>query len=634
MKRNKFIGTWMMAATVLVASSCTDFDDYNDVPVDSNPVAGKTLWENIAGQDNLQQFRELAEKAGMKDLLNSARFYTVWAPIDNTYDYSKLSTLDSATLRNQFMNNHVAEYRHAASGDMTGEHAERVMMLNKKKLELTGSGQNFTFGDVALDEANLPAVNGVLHTLKGKTSFLYNLREFMAQLQNADSLKNYYAHHYRRTLDKSQSVIGPLDSLGRQTYLDSVFTESNRLESLLDAMFVEEDSSYTILIPTDNAFDEAYARIRPAFNYVAAMKYQDLSLSRSTSTTEINKATQSVVFPTSPYVYNPELWTDSLVRMSIFRDMVFSNNLTKNECLSEEQFTSKDTLLSTTGGYRLTLNQKQIPVGKLSNPAELLQKKVGETVKLSNGQAMYVDSLAVHPWESFVTPVIIDPDRNKAVLSDGRPPQAKTQSVTVRKENTAKSSWIKKDYRYLMVEPLDEFSQPEFYVYLPGVQSVEYDFYVTMIPGDIDQEDTTAIVKPNCLNFELNYCDEKGALQNWRFSSDGVQNPTAKQQKPFVTDTSKVQLLHLGSFKFPVSYATLGSKYAPNLKMKSVYSPFDFEIGIDSTYTLTMRIGEILLIPKEANDAVLPLWEHVKDDSSSRSYYPLTVNKNATKEEY
>jgi hypothetical protein len=101
-----------------------------------------------------------------------------------------------------------------------------------------------------------------------------------------------------------------------------------------------------------------------------------------------------------------------------------------------------------------------------------------------------------------------------------------------------------------------------------------------------------------------------------------------------VTDTSKVQLLHLGSFKFPVSYATLGSKYAPNLKMKSVYSPFDFEIGIDSTYTLTMRIGEILLIPKEANDAVLPLWEHVKDDSSSRSYYPLTVNKNATKEEY
>ena len=49
MKANKYIGIMMLAVTMLTASSCTDYSDYNSVPsAGDQPSAGMTLWENIS----------------------------------------------------------------------------------------------------------------------------------------------------------------------------------------------------------------------------------------------------------------------------------------------------------------------------------------------------------------------------------------------------------------------------------------------------------------------------------------------------------------------------------------------------------------------------------------------------------
>ena len=39
----------MLAATMLTAASCSDYDDYNTVPTDAQAGANQTLWENIVG---------------------------------------------------------------------------------------------------------------------------------------------------------------------------------------------------------------------------------------------------------------------------------------------------------------------------------------------------------------------------------------------------------------------------------------------------------------------------------------------------------------------------------------------------------------------------------------------------------
>ena len=96
----------MLAATVLTAASCTDYDDYNTVPTDAQPGADNTLWENISNDSQLTKFAALARKCNFSEALNSPRFYTVWAPVDaaiSDAEYNRLMASDSTTIVKQFI---------------------------------------------------------------------------------------------------------------------------------------------------------------------------------------------------------------------------------------------------------------------------------------------------------------------------------------------------------------------------------------------------------------------------------------------------------------------------------------------------------------------------------------------------
>ena len=47
MNKNKYIGMAIMAASLLVVVSCSDFDDYNKAVADVTVSANQTLWQNI-----------------------------------------------------------------------------------------------------------------------------------------------------------------------------------------------------------------------------------------------------------------------------------------------------------------------------------------------------------------------------------------------------------------------------------------------------------------------------------------------------------------------------------------------------------------------------------------------------------
>ena len=97
MKKNKYIGIAMMAAGMLAATSCTDFSDYNETPVDQVPQGNQTLWENIQQDSRLTDFAQLIRKSGYDTELNTPRSLTVWAPANGTFspaDYEGLSQED------------------------------------------------------------------------------------------------------------------------------------------------------------------------------------------------------------------------------------------------------------------------------------------------------------------------------------------------------------------------------------------------------------------------------------------------------------------------------------------------------------------------------------------------------------
>ena len=135
MKKYKYIGIMMMAATMLTATSCSDFNDYNKEIADLTPAGNQTLWQNIQQNQQLSNFASILKKAGYDEKLNTTHYYTVWAPLDGTYDANAILQLSNKSLLSQFVENHIADYSYNASGQID----KRVLMLNDKSYHFAGS---------------------------------------------------------------------------------------------------------------------------------------------------------------------------------------------------------------------------------------------------------------------------------------------------------------------------------------------------------------------------------------------------------------------------------------------------------------------------------------------------------------
>ena len=266
----------MMAAATVFAASCSDFDDYNEAYVTGNAESKLSLWENISGNPELSQFSELLKKGGYDEVLNSPRFYTVWAPKNGTIsDYSSLMAMSKDSLVDRFIKNHIANYNYNISE--TGE--RRVYTLNDKSMIL----DNGTYAGLTIDPKfkNVPSVNGILHVIDGYAEYHPNLYEYIFEA-GVDSLSKYFKHFQYDYFDAAKSVIGPIDSLGRQTYSDSVIVKRNRLTyngGLINAELANEDSTYTLLIPTDEAYKNAYETVKKYYRYPSSneIKYKPIT---------------------------------------------------------------------------------------------------------------------------------------------------------------------------------------------------------------------------------------------------------------------------------------------------------------------------------------------------------------------
>lgn len=573
------IGYCLMVIGVV---SCTDFDDYNEAPVDSNPAGNKTLWENIQGDDRLKDFATLVNKAQFSDLLNSPRSLTIWAPATGTFNMADFENLTQEELLQQFVKGHIAEYGHPATGKVD----ERVHMLNSKSFLFQGEG-TYTFGGHDITIANVPSTNGLIHIIDGAAKFYPNLYEYLGTAENIDMLREHFKNYELTTLDEKASVEGPMVD-GKKTYIDSVMVTSNTLIRSLNAKIDNEDSTYTFIMPTDKAFQDMYDRVKPYYNFIKQVKMHDVESYTSATDTKTKL---------SPEI-NVSYMTDSLVRREIVRNLIYSNTDTYNKWLVGES-EEKDTLRSTVGR-------------KFSNPAEIaVDAMVGEPIEMSNGYARIVDSLAFYPWETFCPEMSFSPRYDMASLF---PATAKVNNM-VATSNGEPLTWLFgpetdiTEFRYAWITPGGDRAKPDFFISMPSVMSTTYNFYVVFMPtakmkGVHDE-------RPNWLNFQLNYCDAKGATQTYNFSK-----VTAASLKPgdpmpkgptsvsgttaFINDPEKTDTIFIGRFTFPVNYRGLDTSYYPSLHITTPISVFNTTQL--KTYSRDVCIAAILLRPVELDE--------------------------------
>ena len=576
----------MLAATMLTATSCSDFSDYNDTPADANPAGNQTLWQNISANGDLTDFASLVKKAGFDVELDNSKSFTVWAPKNGTFNVADYASLSKEDLLQQFVKNHIAEYGHLASGAVD----TRIHTLNEKSYTFEGNGGQYTFDGITISKANQPGNNGVMHIMDGAAQFKYNLYEYLKVAPDIDSLRNHFMRYELNYLDENASVKGPMVN-GMQTYIDSVIVTNNTLVNQLGARIANEDSSYTFIMPNNDAFQKMYDKVKPYYNYITTTKMQDVE--------NFTKAADS---QTKTVTVDAAYMNDSLVRRIIVRNLLYSNNDAYNQWLVGEG-ESVDTIRSTTRG-------------KFSNPNALMEDYLVATpVSMSNGFARIVDSLAFYSWETYCPEIELSPRYN---LKELFPNSAKAENYTIYHMDGSPMTDIlgpettETEYRFKRILPGGDRAKPDFYLSLPNVKSAKYNLYVVFIPtawyNGLDG-------RPNWLNFQINYCNEKGTLVTRNLSKAladkilaGEEVTNADYNKvtsvgtgtAFTNDPEKTDTVFIGQMDFPIAYDGLGDEYYPNLRVTSPISVFNNTQL--ATYSREVCIAAVLMRPVELEE--------------------------------
>jgi len=618
MKYINKIGVMLSAGLMLAAASCTDYSDYNTVPEDGNsPFADKTLWENISQDKQLTKIVSLAEKSNFVKTLNSARFYTLWAPSDDAFsdeEYQDLMSSDSATIVSRFFYQHMAEFNYPISASLDSTTIVTLNMKHHPFTQQSFDGYNYIAGGI-----NLPASNGLIHKIDGMSEFHFNLYENIDHLEGCDQFKEYIQANDEEYLDLNASIVGPLKE-GKQTYLDSVMKKRNTvITRVMNANLEDEDSTFCMLIPNDEAWTKAYDTIYPHYNYIPKLDYMDL-----TKKTAIADQVEPKNFKADKTVQPAENLQDSIAKRYIVEKMVFSQSSPYNQQLFTGVVSDNDTVYSTTKD-------------KTASAQSILDHTVAIN-EMSNGMTRTIDEYPFTPWDSY-NPVIVSRTpaaalgvkNNKAEsLTDVNIPLtdlAGRDSLFSKIPDVLKKIIFPQYSRFFSFTAVDSTNlnnstaSPEFDYALRGVRSSTYRIYVVTVPSQVEFPD--AKVKPYYLRFWLSYTDASNAIQKtilpvgkaktYEMTTADGENPGSSPSETPTTskiwyegDPGKVNVFDLGEFTFPVCYDEASSDRKnpayPSLMIAHT-KKFNSNKLRDQSEQY-MRIEGVYLIPKEYVDSV------------------------------
>lgn len=447
----------MGIAVALTCQACSDWDDhYDDNSGSLSATSGNTLWENMSLREDLSDFQTLLKKAGYDEVLNTSQVYTVWAPLNGEFDFDKYNQMDLSTLEKEFIQNHVARFSYVASGNIY----KRILMLNSKSMQFEGGSTGYMFENTSVNLVNVSSKNGVLHVLDGSVAYFPNLWEMLAIDEDYSHLHDYLHSFDELILDTDASVPGGSSENGELTYLDSVMVNWNEMFWRLGYM-EREDSSYTMVLLTNKAWDDATTKLEKYFDY--------------TNTSA---------------VIGSEL-KDSMQNYWINRHLVDYMMFNNNRQPVKDDILRSDSLITTTG-YVL---YPEVFMDYFANATQ---------VEASNGFVYIQDSLRLNPTDAWHQPIIVEAEypTGRKYEYGAAPQRINVTSLTQNPKVEGRLS--NSAYMYMEVE---KSGAPKVTFKLPRTLSANYKVKCVVVPANIT--DSLVTPKPSILRFSLS-----GALRN------------------------------------------------------------------------------------------------------------------------
>ena len=504
---------------------CTDWDDHYGV--DEQYVASdKTLWEEIDSRAELKHFKEFLEQYGYKEMLNSSQMYTVFAPIGQI-DTTGIGSSEEK-IKTEVIENHIARFAHSANSATNNK--PEVVMLNSKPISFMQVGDGYVFGESKLTkDYNIRTKNGVLHVIEGQQSFFHNIWEYLTTSTRFDNIRNYLYSFNDTILDEDKSVKGEINENGQQEYLDSVVYVYNSLLYSLGELN-NEDSTYTMIVPTNEAWEKAYKRIKPYFKY---------------PTTLYNQYESKVASEKRDSLCN------YYTNLNIVRDLVFSHARLQS---------LEDSLISTTGGVF------KKPYDYILSGDCVLPGDSGYAV-CSNGDVFLVNELKHNPWDSWHKTIKVEAERANALEYEPTTSNYQYYNRTLANTDTlyAKVS----NASYIEVRPSSAIAVPKVVFNVWNTLAGKYDVKVVFLPQTLVARGGG--IKPNKFTAKYQCFSPKSGA--WVKDQDLLRIEGNNVifdffNDPYVVDTVKLGTVELGrctygqdilGFKLELHYPSSGS---------------------------------------------------------------------------
>ncbi|MFT3752039.1 MAG: fasciclin domain-containing protein [Paludibacter sp.] len=431
-----FIVTLILA---LSAVSCSDIWDehYNSEPLNKS---SQNLYQFISQDTLLTKFAEMLRTTGYDSILSQSQSFTVWAPINASLKAVDIN--DSVQVKN-IVENHITRFSYSTSILITA--GKTLRMFDDKLLKFEKGTTGFTFGGKPIIKSDLAMQNGIIHIIGEYAPYTLNFWEYIEQTPGLDSLSVYLKSLNVKTYD-------PVASFQDGVFVDSAYKTTNIVLDRLAALKTE-DSTYTAILPNNDAWNEAYNRIAPYFKSTVA-EGGDVSQAK-------------------------------YAKITLVKDLFFRGRLTNS-------FSELDTLKSTNGL-------------KLGNPGRLFTG--AQKAELSNGYGYVTNKINIEAKESWLPEIRVEAEAASFETLD-------LANYTQNNMSALGTGYSVSRGRYLKAESKTQSSGSTLYVnfQIPNTLAAKYNIYCVFVPASITSPTDG---RPNKVKFFLQYVDATGKLINY-----------------------------------------------------------------------------------------------------------------------
>ncbi len=611
-----------MAVAILSAlfinTACTDEWDthYNDNGIGTN--AGKTsILDKIREDNSLTDFCAVLDSMNIVDkygnlvnfadsLFNQSRVYTLWAPVNGTFDKEQwLGMLASDTtgkkpnrdkVLDRFIGSHVADYLKNASGELSEDNF--ILLLNQKMVPFVGvrdslGNYSYSFDGIAIDDINIRVSNGIIHKIGGCVNYLPNIWEYIEDVADASNVAQFLYSFNKSEFDPYLSIEGPTEN-GDKTYIDSVFTNSNQWLKLYgdktEAGFGDiskEDSSYLVFVPSNKVWDEMIPQIEQLFKI------------HTPKTSKISDSDYALAKHANDSLCN------YYARKMLLNHIVFSTNDQPTPGVGHvTAATVRDSLLSTyKGGTR-----------RLFAKSDLMDGVIDSAV-LSNGTFYLKDNFNFSPFYLWFDTIKVEAENSSyqgktyggasgGFAKSGKETGHVTKIVSKYDlHHTIDSANREENLVYVELEGLSKSSNQSLTWTIPEVLSGSYYVGVVVVPAHVASKDSAAytLSKPNLLDLTLGANEGKegsdGKPKTKFASASGLENdPTGIDTVWFFDTNANVRQ----KIKFNCcEYGLSKDMFTVTLEVKNAVKRQD---SWDAIYDRKLRVDKVILEPVENDE--------------------------------